>query len=369
MLKDFMPHSAAKMADALMKRNGLLTSRWSYDYGVVWRGMEALYAFTGDKKYYDYIKDAMDTFVTDDQGTIRDYSFDAFNLDYLCNGRQLLYLYKHTGERKYLAAAEVLRDQLRRQPRTSEGGFWHKKCYPYQMWLDGLHMAAPFYTEFCLMTGDEAGVRDAAKQLELAYTHTYEPRTGLNHHAWDESLSQLWANPETGRAPHAWGRAVGWYMLGLADVLELLTPSPACYAPLRDMFAALAERMLAVRVDGAWLQVLDCPGREGNYLESSGSCLMTCAILKGARLGVVPPEMGVAAQESFRALQRHFVGQMRNGELFLAKTCHGAGLGGRPDSYRDGSYDYYISEAVGSYDLKGTGAYIQAAVEYERING
>jgi len=124
--------------------------------------------------------------------------------------------------------------------------------------------------------------------------------------------------------------------------------------------------MLEVRVDGAWLQVMDCPGREGNYLESSGSCLMTCAILKAARLGAVPAEMGDAARESFRALQRHFVGQMRNGTLFLAKTCHGAGLGGRPDSYRDGSYAYYISEAVGSYDLKGTGAYIQAACEYER---
>lgn len=368
MLTEFIPQSAAAMADCLMKRNGLLTSRWSYDYGVVWRGMEALYALTGEQRYFGYIKDAMDTFVTDETDTIRDYSFDAFNLDYVCNGRQLLFLYRQTGDRKYLIAADVLREQLRRQPRTSEGGFWHKKCYPYQMWLDGLHMSAPFYVEYCLMTGDEEGIRDAARQLTLAYTHTYEPRTGLNHHAWDESRAQRWADPETGRAAHAWGRAVGWYMLGLMDVLELLPPSHACYAPLRDIFAALAGRMLEVRVDGAWLQVMDCPGREGNYLESSASCLMTCALLKAARLGVIPAEMGTAAQESFRALQRHFVGRMRSGELFLAKTCHGAGLGGRPESYRDGSYDYYISEAVGSYDLKGTGAYIQAAVEYERIN-
>ena len=366
MLSEFLPRSAQRMADCLMARYGLLTSRWSYDYGVAWRGMEALYALTGDKKYFGYIKDAMDTFVTDDSGAIRDYTFDSFNLDYVCNGRQLLYLYKQTGEEKYRRAADVLREQLRHQPRTSDGGFWHKKCYPYQMWLDGLHMSAPFYVEYCLMTGDDAGVRDAAKQLMLAYEHTYEPKTGLNHHAWDESRAQLWSDPETGRAAHAWGRAVGWYMLGLADVLELLPAGHECREPLRALFEKLAGRMLDIRVDGAWLQVMDCPGREGNYLESSGSCLMTAAILKAARLGDVPAAMGDAAKESFRAIQRHFVGEMRNGTLFLAKTCHGAGLGGRPDAYRDGSYDYYISEAVGSYDIKGTGAYIQAAVEYER---
>ena len=213
-MKEFLPKSAAKMADCLMKRYGLLTSRWSYDYGVAWRGMEALYAMTGEKKYFDYIKDAMDTFVTDESGAIRDYTLDEFNLDYICNGRQLLYLYKATGDKKYLRAAEVLRDQLRRQPRTSDGGFWHKKCYPYQMWLDGLHMSAPFYVEYCLMMEDDAGIRDAAKQLQLAYEHTYEPKTRLNHHGWDESRAQQWSDPETGRSAHAWGRAMlssgGW---------------------------------------------------------------------------------------------------------------------------------------------------------------
>ena len=214
-MKEFLPKSAAKMADCLMKRYGLLTSRWSYDYGVAWRGMEALYAMTGEKKYFDYIKDAMDTFVTDESGAIRDYTLDEFNLDYICNGRQLLYLYKATGDKKYLRAADVLHDQLRRQPRTSDGGFWHKKCYPYQMWLDGLHMSAPFYVEYCLMMEDDAGIRDAgirdagirdaAKQLQLAYEHTYEPKTRLNHHGWDESRAQQWSDPETGRSAHAWG--------------------------------------------------------------------------------------------------------------------------------------------------------------------
>ena len=151
----------------------------------------------------------------------------------------------------------------------------------------------------------------------------------------------------------------------LADVLALLPENHECFEPLRALMEKISARMLEIRVDGAWLQVLDCPGREGNYLESSGSCLMTAAILKAAANHQLPDWMLTAAQESFRAIQRHFVGQMRDGTLFLAKTCYGAGLGGKTDAYRDGSYDYYISETVGSYDIKGTGAYIQAACAYE----
>ena len=366
MLQEYTPNTAVLMADSYMQKAGLLNQRWSYDYGVIWRGMEALHALTKDKRYFDYIKDAMDTFVTDETGAIRDYSFDTFNLDYICDGRQLLYLYKTTGEAKYIKAADVLREQLRRQPRTSDGGFWHKQCYPYQMWLDGLHMAAPFYAEYCLMHGDEAGVKDAARQLILAHEHTLDPRDGLNRHAWDESRAQSWSNPETGRAAHCWGRAVGWYMLGLIDVLELLPENHECREPLAEIFRRMTEKMLSVRVDGVWLQVIDCPGRTGNYKESSGSCLMTAAMLKAARLGIISPAQGKQAQESFRAIQREFVGRMKNGMMFLAKTCHGAGLGGWPHAYRDGSFDYYISEAVGSWDPKGTGAYIQAACEYER---
>lgn len=365
MLKEYMSRTAMTMADSLMARHGLLTEQWAYDYGVTWRGMEALYALTGEQKYVDYIRDAMDTFV-DEEGHIRSYDYDTFNLDFICNGRQLLFLYKQTGEKKYLLAANTLREQLRHQPRTSDGGFWHKQCYPYQMWLDGLHMSAPFYTEYCLMTGDEEGLQDMARQLVLAYEHTLNPATGLNHHAWDESRGMPWADHETGRAAHCWGRAVGWYMLGLADVLELLPQAHPCHEMLRALFEKLARRMLQARVDGVWMQVVDCPDRAGNYKESSGSCMMAAAMLKMARLGYVPEDVGAAAQESFRMIQREFVGQMLDGQMFLGKTCRGAGLGGTP--YRDGSFDYYISEAVESWDLKGTGAYIQAACEMERIN-
>ncbi len=358
------PRTAQRMTQSILDHYGPLTKRWSYDYGVIWRGMEALHALTGDEQYFRLIQGAMDTFISED-GDIRDYSMEALNLDYICNGRQLLSLYKATGEAKYRKAADNLREQLRRQPRTPEGGFWHKQCYPWQMWLDGLHMSAPFYVEYCLMTGDEDGVMDACHQLKLAYERTLDPKTGLNRHAWDASREQPWADKSTGQAPHAWGRAMGWYMLGLADVLALLPRNHPCFGELQTIFRRTAEKLLRIRDGGVWLQVLDCPDRPGNYRESSASCLMVCAMLKMARLGIVPAEIGQAAQESFRAIQREFVGTMQDGRMFLGKCCQVGGLGGR--IYRDGSFDYYMSEPIVAWDLKGTGAYIQAACEMEAL--
>lgn len=362
MLSHFLPHSAPLMADSLMAHYGLLNDKWSYDYGVVWRGMEVLFSQSGNSKYMDYIHQAMDSLVNE-KGEIHGYRFDAFNLDYICNGRQLLSLWKLTGDKKYRIAADTLREQLRQQPRTSDGGFWHKQCYPQQMWLDGLHMAAPFYTEYCLMTADDTGVLDAAQQLTLAWQHTMDKSSGLNRHAWDAAHIQRWADPKSGLSPHAWGRATGWYLLALADVLALIPKGHTSHEKLQNIFTHTAEKLLSIRDGNVWLQVLDCPERAGNYRESSASCLITAAILKMANLGYVPTEMGNEAADSFLAIQREFVGQMQDGRLFLAKCCSGAGLGGNDAHYRDGSYDYYMSEAIVSWDLKGTGAYIQAACE------
>ena len=370
MLTEYRKDTARLMADCTMAREGLLTKRWNYDYGVVWRGMEQLWRITGDRKYFEYIKAAIDTFVNED-GSIRDYDYDSFNLDYICDGRQILLMYRETGEEKYKKAVDLLREQLRHQPRTPEGGFWHKKCYPWQMWLDGLHMSAPFYLTYALTLEEgsqqEESIRDIAHQLTLVYEKTYDPATGLNRHAWDSARAQAWADPVTGQCEHAWGRAMGWYMLGLVDVLELMPREHACFKGLQDIFCKVADKMLFIRVDGVWQQVLDRPDGVGNYKESSVSCLATCAILKAARLGLVPAWMGEEAQKSFKAVQREFVGVMRDGRMFLAKCCHVSGLGGNP--YRDGSYDYYMSEPVGSYDMKGTGAYIQAACEMMMIDG
>ena len=365
MLTEDLPHSAERLAESLMRRHRLLTGQWSYDYGVAWRGMEALYALTGEERYARYIEDALSPIVSRD-GEVEGYAAQEHNLDYLCNGRQLWWLWRRTGEERYRLAALRLRRQLDSQPRTSDGGFWHKDIYPFQMWLDGQHMAIPFYIQCELETGG-SGLPDAARQLILAWRHTLNPDTGLPCHGWDEKRAQIWADPVTGRAAHAWGRAVGWYMTALADSLALLPADTEGRDEVLRIFRTLSEKLLAIREDGVWLQVLDCPGRMGNYAESSGTFLILNGLLQGARLGLLSPETGAAAMESFRSAQRHFIGRMKDGEYFVAKCCQGAGLGGA--SRRDGSFDYYISENVVSHDIKTVGAFIQAAAEYQRLSG
>lgn len=364
MLTAFLNDSARAVADCLMEREGLLRERWSYDYSVVWRGMEMLYEAGKGQKYFDYIHDALNDMLGK-EGAVREYEVEKYNLDYLCIGKQLLYLWKKTGEEGYLPVLKRLRSQLDGQPRTSDGGFWHKKIYPYQMWLDGQHMAIPFYIDY-EMTFDqnETALTDAANQLILAYHHTLNPETGLPCHGWDESRREIWADSLSGRSKHAWGRALGWYMAALVDSLEKLPVSNSRYWEVRNIFDSLSRKLISVAVDGVWLQVPDCPGRVGNYAESSGSCLIDYALLKGARLGLLPAQCKDAALESFISIQKHFLGQLQKGEYFIAKCCKGAGLGGRTE--RDGSFDYYMSEPVTSFDLKATGAFIQAACEYEK---
>lgn len=180
------------MADSVLNKFPELRNRWAYDYGVVCKGLEKVYELTGDEKYFEYIKANMDHFLLED-GSIRYYDFNAYNLDYVNNGKCFLYLYEKTGNEKYKNAADLLRSQLNSHPRTEEGGFWHKKVYPYQMWLDGLYMAQPFYAEYIKKYEDERNFEDVVRQFKLIDKHLKDDNCRLLYHdgTRKESVSGL----------------------------------------------------------------------------------------------------------------------------------------------------------------------------------
>ena len=194
-------------------------ARWSYDQGVILKGIEGIWNATGEGRWFQYIQKSMDHFVQDD-GTIKGYKPGEFNIDHLNNGKMVLLLYQVTKKDKYRKAAMLLRNQLREHPRTSEGGFWHKKVYPWQMWLDGLYMGQPFYAEYAKVFGEDTAFNDITRQFVLMERHARDPKTGLLYHGWDESRQQKWANPKTGLSPHVWGRALGWYGMAMVDALD-----------------------------------------------------------------------------------------------------------------------------------------------------
>jgi unsaturated rhamnogalacturonyl hydrolase len=340
------------------------TPRWSYEQGVVLLGIAHIWKNTGDQKYFDYIRQTMDRYVNDD-GTIRTYRVEEFNLDNINLGRMLLFLYGTTKEQKYRKAADLLREQLSKHPRTSEGGFWHKQIYPSQMWLDGLYMAEPFYAEYAATFHEDADFDDIARQFILSERHTRDERTGLLYHGWDESKKQRWADPNTGRSPNVWGRAMGWYGMALVDTLDYFPKDHPKRAELIEILKRLAVAVAKYQDDkaGLWYEVVDKAGAKGNYFESSAAAMFVYALAKGVHQKYLPTEYLRVAEKGYRGMQSQFVETKPNGLVDYKGTVSVAGLGGNP--YRDGSYEYYLSEKVVTNDPKGYGAFLLATAEME----
>ncbi|AFN75579.1 glycosyl hydrolase family 88 [Melioribacter roseus P3M-2] len=340
---------------------------WNYEQGLMLESLRKMYYYTGEKKYYRFIKDNLDQYINED-GSIRTYKLSDYNIDNIKPAGAVLFVYQITGEEKYKIALDTLYKQLINMPRTESGGFWHKKIYPYQMWLDGLYMGQPFYAEYSKVFNLPENFDDITHQVKLVYEKTLDKETGLLYHAWDESRQQKWADPETGKSPHFWGRAIGWYMMALVDVLDFLPQTHPDRQAIIDILNQQTEALLKVRDDSAnvWYQVLNMHGREGNYLEASASCMFVYAIAKGVNNGYLPEKYLAEAQKSFEGILKQFVKLEDDGYYNLYGTCRGAGLGGKP--YRDGSYEYYISEPTRINDFKGYGPLIMAAMELEKAD-
>ncbi|MGZ0038836.1 glycoside hydrolase family 88/105 protein [Paenibacillus polymyxa] len=357
---------AVRMSESVLKRSPEFFEKWEYDHGVIYRGLEWVGELTGDPKYMEYIKKHMDHFV-DENGVIQRYKVDEYNIDHVNNGKLLFSLYRATGDERYKKAAFQLRSQLEKHPRTSEGAFWHKQIYPYQIWLDGLYMGAPFYAEFIREFGDPSEFDDVTLQFKLCYKHTRDPETGLLYHAWDEKREQHWCNPETGCSKNFWGRSMGWFVMALVDVLDYIPEDHADRPVLIDMLNETLEALLKVRdkESGVFYQVLNLGHVKGNYLEASASCMILYAMAKGVRKGYLPEHYRQEAEIIRKGIIDEFITITEEGLVNLNKTVQVSGLGGK--DRRDGTFAYYISEPIITNDPKGIGAFIQAMGEAERI--
>ena len=357
---------ARRTADGVMRRLPVLDRRWDYKWGLVAKALVELTRASGDPVYVEYVRRSVDTFVRPD-GSIDTYDPAQHSLDLINPGKVLFALLGATGDTRYRAALGRLRDQLRAQPRTPSGGFWHKSIYPDQIWLDGVYMASPFLAEYGATFGEPEVFDDVVRQFTLAYEHTRDERTGLLFHAVDESRMQRWADPVTGQSRTFWGRAVGWYLMALVDAVEFL-PDAAQRATLLAILRETSEAVARVQDEtGIWWQVLDQGGRAGNYLEQSCSSMFVYAFLKSARLGHLPAAYRDRAIQAQRGIVQRFVRESAGG-VDVGGSCVGTGLGIGPDGgeYRDGSFAYYAARPVVTNDHHGVGAFLLAAVELER---
>lgn len=339
--------------------------KWNYEQGLVLEGVYQAYKQTGLEEYYEYLKKNIDYYVTTN-GEIKTYDFDSFNIDNISSGRILLHLYEKTGEEKYKIAADRLLEQLKAQPRTSEGGFWHKKIYPNQMWLDGLFMAEPFYSEYSKMFNKAENYKDIYTQYRLIHKNLYDEKTGLYYHGWDETRKMKWADSVTGRSPNFWGRSIGWLIMSMTEVLQSYPKECKEYDEILNMYKNLAESLLKYQDPKTklWFQIIDKGDKKGNYIETSASLMFIYSFIKGYNTKLLDKKYYEIAKESYELLKKEFIKKDENGNLFLQNVVSVGGLGGNP--FRDGSFEYYISEPIRENDFKGYGVLILVENEFNK---
>ena len=338
--------------------------KWDYKIGMILTAYEKLYDQTKNPKYFDYIKNYADALI-DNSGSFQNFNPQDHNIDFINAGKILFNLYGTTKDEKYLIALKTLRRQFDDFPRTQSGGFWHKKIYPNQMWLDGLYMGQPFYTRYTVEFEGGNKLNDVAYQFELLHDHALDKKTSLYFHAWDESKQMPWANKETGTAPHVWSRALGWYAMAIVDVLDYF---PKEHPKQKELVRYLNELASAVSKyqdkSGLWYQIPDLGTKKGNYLEASGSSMLVYALAKGVHKGYLPAKFEEVANNGFNGLINKLIKVDPDGEIHITQVCKSAGLGGNP--YRDGSYEYYLSEKVVVDNSHGLGSFLLAAIELDK---
>jgi unsaturated rhamnogalacturonyl hydrolase len=340
--------------------------KWDYCHGLELQAMLDVYDRYGDGKIYEYALAYADTMVNDD-GTIKLYKLEEYSLDRINSGKMLFRIYEQTKDSKYKKALALLRSQLDTHPRNADGGFWHKKINPNQVWLDGVYMGAPFYAEYAYRNNEVDAYADVINQFLMAARHTYDPATDLYRHACDVSRKERWADPVTGLSQHSWGRALGWYAMAFVDALDFIPKHEPGRDSMLVVFNKIASQLKRLQDDktGVWYQVLDKSGAPGNYLESSCSSMFVYALFKGIPKGYIDQSYLDVAIKGYKGILSNFIETDENGVISITRACAVAGLGGK--NYRLGDYDYYIHETIRSNDAKAVGPFIMASLEWERL--
>lgn len=335
---------------------------WNYVDGCMIKAILELYHIRQDAGYLEFADTFIDYFVQDD-GSITSYYPEEYNLDNINAGKTLFDLYQLTGKEKYRKAIDTVYSQIKNQPRTSTGNFWHKMIYPNQIWLDGLYMAQPFYMQYETTYNHCKNCRDICHQFHNVYQLMRDTRNGLYYHAYDDSRQSFWCDKVTGLSDNFWLRALGWYAMALIDTIEIMPDSLSDEkTSLLNIYRELIDSILPYQDEesGMWYQVVNRGGIAPNYPETSGSAIFAYSIMKSVRLGFLEKSYYPYGQKAFDGICKKYLSE-KNGELQLGGICLVAGLGNR--EMREGTFDYYMREPIVKNEAKGVAPLILAYIE------
>lgn len=339
--------------------------KWCYEDGCLLQGTMLLYKTTKNEEYLDFIYGYLKKFI-DENGIIKGYEKEEFNIDNINAGKILFDVYSFTKDERYRKAIERLYEQILEHPRVTQGNFWHKKRYENQVWLDGMYMVEPFYIRYETEFNKKRNYGDIFKHFINVRENMFDEKAKLHYHGWDTAKQCSWIVPETGLSKNFWLRAIGWHLMALVDTLEYMSEEIFNeYRGLQILFKEAVKGIDEYRdLDkNMWYQVVDKKGAEGNYLETSGSLMVAYTMMKGARLGYISEKYSEIGKKAFEGICKEYLRE-DNQNLTLDGICLVAGLGGFGGQERDGSYEYYLSEPVVSDDVKGSGIFLMAYSEY-----
>ena len=350
------------LADTLMKRNTGAPeeslTRWSYWKGYTLNGFEMLWQSTGDRRYLDFIKQQIDPTI-DRDGNLVGVKLDS--LDNAMAGNIVVGVYEHTHDPRYRVAATQIRKMFENYPRNADGGFWHNPKLPGEMWVDGVFMGEMFLLRY----GDSIGDRkycfdEAVKQITVFAHHALKGDSGLYYYAWAANpelatvVSQSkvhWADPATGLSPEMWSEGLGWYSLVVVEALMRLPADYPGRAEVLDVYKRLAAGLKRTQdpVTGGWFLVVDKPGRKDNWIDTSGSAMITYALNRGIELSLLDrKEYAPVVAAGYRAITRN--AQLNSdGLVDIVSACDGVCVQASYSDYVGCKRTVNAKEAVGGF--------------------
>lgn len=325
-------YAALDTASQLQRGTFRLTS---YEWGVIYSAMLAAGRVTGDTAYTRYATDRM-RFLSDlypaakklgEEGKCTDRLITQFTAPAALDdaGAICAAMIKAQAADSTLHFSAMIDNYsdfiLNKEHRLADGTFARLRPHTNTVWLDDMFMGVPTVVYMAKYKPDEAAAfqNDAVEQIRGFHKRMWVPEKQLFRHGWVESM------------PHHpaffWGRANGWALLTLTEVLDALPADHPDRAEIMDMYKAHVNGLLAVQgVDGLWHQLLDRPE---TYEETSATAIYTYCIARGINEGWLDPQAyGPPAILAWNALADHISADGK-----VEGTCVGTGMGFDPAFY------------------------------------
>jgi unsaturated rhamnogalacturonyl hydrolase len=341
-------------------------NRWNYEYSFFLLGSYKLGKKINNNDFIAYPKRWVDMFINESGGFKKDvYDMSEYKLDDVIPARLAILFHQETKNAKYKSIVDTIVTQLSRQPKTSDGGYWHKQIYEHQMWLDGIFMADVFSMQYAKAYNKPEWYDEAVHQIKIIYEHTRDPKTGLLYHGWDEAKNPVWADRVKGTSPEFWSRAIGWYAMALAECLDFLPVDHPERKNVVEIFRNVCADVKKYQhsENGLWYQVMDKNAHDGNWPEASASAMFAYAFAKGYNQKYLDQSFKTSAEKAYDGILKNFVFTDADGNVHLDQTVK---IGTLNPKTSKGDYKYYITTERRIDDYKGLASLLYASIELNR---